>query len=515
MDNRNASCNYIAQNVCRYYLLLSIIILFFLSFYEYEILYKPIFFIFINFFVISFLLIINSSYKYIYLICLIYFFYLITLNLNIKNSFSSSFDKKNIVKIEGDVIKDQSKSEKGIYYVKVDCKKGYLIDGSNVSLKGEIPLLIKDNYNLLFNTPIIASVEYVEEIDLYKAKEIVVLSNDYKSCYLYKKMIFMMRDNRTYLLNKIKIYLKSPLSRMLILGRCDQDGFIFKRYALSLGCAHLLALSGMHLSIISMFFITLLSKIVSKAKAKKISLFFLSYFLYITGPIPSLIRSFLMYFFSLFKFSNKLKKELILLFSAIVQALFFSYTFKSAGCLFSYSALAAIFIYSSLFDIKNKFINILLTTVFAILFTYPLSISFGGAWCVYSIILSPLLTLFITFEMVLSLIVVINSLLIDLNFYYILRGVNSIIESILKLVNNLIKELNYYLQRILHYNEKIIKEIFFYFEKLNNKLPKIVISYKGYIIFAIIVLTMSVWYLYSRESFKIRSNTIDELGFPI
>ncbi|MGD1823350.1 MAG: ComEC/Rec2 family competence protein [Pleomorphochaeta sp.] len=474
-----------------------------MSYNNNEILYCPILFVIISFLIISILNVIGSKKEYILIVSFVFIFYLIVLNLNSERIFNPSFAPDDIKQIEGYVIKDQSKTKSDSYYLRINCKKGYLSDKTSISIKGQTSLLVKDDYNLLFLTPIRARVEYCDDINLYKVKDIEILSKTTKLKSFQKKAVFYVRDNRKYLIQKVKTYLKCPLSRMLILGRSDQEGFIYKQYALSLGCAHLLALSGMHLSVISMFFIFFFSKIITKKKAKYISLIVLSYFLYITGFIPSLIRSYIMYLLNIIIKESEIKKEKLLLFTAMIQAIIFPSTFISAGCLFSYGALSAIFIYSSIFNINNYILNMCLTTVFAILITYPLSISLGGSWCIFSVVLAPLLTVFITLEMIISLIVVINSVLVDFGLYYNFRHIFSFKESIIKLFINLIKEVNYYLQYLIHYNERLIRKIFEIFDKINHKMPKLLISYKGYLIFAIIVLTSTIVYLYSKDSQKI------------
>ncbi len=514
MRKNNINSIFYIQIFTKFYILGSIIVLFFLSYNNSKIIYKPIIFIVCSFFIFSIFTLFRAPKLNLFLICIVFIFYLLILNLNSNKTFCSSYNPNKIVKIQGYVIKDVTKTQSGNYYFRINSLCGFLSDGTRVSVKGQVSILSKENHNLLYLTPVVLDVEYVEDIQLYKAKEIKVISKNCKLSARMKKFIFLIRDSREYLIKKIKAYLKFPLSRMLILGRSDQDGFIFKNYALSLGCAHLLALSGMHLSIISLLFISLFSKIITKKKSKYLTLLILTFYIYITGLIPSLIRSYIMYVLSLFKFKSDLHNEIILLFSAMIQAIIFPSTFISAGCLFSYGALAAIFIYSTLFHPKFKISNMVLTTVFAILITYPLSLPLGGSWCVLSIILSPLLTLFITLEMILSLIVVINSIFVDFCLNFIFRFKIVIIDVVLKFFLEIIKEMNYYFQSVILYNEKIIIRIFKLFEYYSKLLPDYLISYKGYLIFAFIVLTTSAVYLYSKGINKIGVSH-NELGLPI
>ncbi len=515
MDIDRSNYIFFAQEVCRYYILVSIIILFYLSYNNKALLYKPIFFLFIPFLLLSIFNVLDISFNYKIIIILVFMFYLLVVCVNSNHIFKASYDMNCINRIEGYVIKDQSKTKKDFYYFKIRTDKAYLKDNSCISVKGDIPILFNKDYSLLFLTPVIIDVEYCKDIDLFKAKQVQVLEKNNNLLYLADKIIFSIRDNRVYILKKIKSYIHCPLARMLLLGRCDQQGFIYKDYALKLGCAHLLALSGMHLSIIILFFSKILTKFFPKKVAKYVSIIFVVYFIYITGPIPSLIRSFIMFMLGFFTIKGNLRSELVLLFSAIVQVIFFPCTFISAGSLFSYGALSAIFIYSSIYKVKNKIISAMMTTVFAILVTYPLSISLGGSWCILSIILAPLLTIFITFEMFLAIVILINSVIVDFFYYYIFRNTPSIFRAILELGENLIKEINYYLHVILNYNERIIREAFVIGEKVALKLPSFLINEKGYIFFVVIVLTTTGVYLYSRVSFKFRSKQKHELGFPI
>lgn len=512
---KQANYFFFVQSLTRYFILFSIIIIFYLSYNDRLIFYKPIIFIFSCFFILAIFNVLNAKYVYYVIIIVIFSFYLIAVNLNSNYVFNSGFDSCKITELEGYVVKDQSRTKSDSYYFVLNCNKGYLKDKSSISIKGQIPIIFNKDFDLLVFTPILLKVEYDKEINIYKAKDIIVLDKNNNYNRIFNKLFFKIRDNRIYLLKKIKAYIHCPLARMLLLGRCDQEGFIFKEYALNLGCAHLLALSGMHLSIITIFFTNLLLVIFSKKKANFLSVIFIFYFVYITGPIPSLIRSFIMYLLNKIKIISELKSELILLVCAIVQAVLFPYTFRSAGCLFSYGALCAIFFYSSIFKIKNKLFSSILTTVFAILVTYPLSVSLGGNWCILSIILSPLVTVFVTSEMFVALVLLMNSIFIDLLFFIINKIELNIIEAIFLLVINLIKEVNYYLHTIIRTIEKIITFIFSKGSYLNDKLPNILINTKGYLIFASIVLTTVAVYLYATHSFKFRSYKQNELEFPL
>ncbi len=269
---KQANYFFFVQSLIRYFILLLIIIIFYLSYNDKLILYKPILFLSFCFFISSLVNVLSTKYVYHLIIGVIFIFYLLSVNLNSNYVFNAGFDSSKISELEGYVVKDQSKTKSDSYYFVLNCKKGYLKDKSSISIKGQIPILFNKDFDLLVFTPIRAKVEYDKEINIYKAKDIVVLDKNNNHNYILNKFIFKIRDNRIYLLKKIKAYIHCPLARMLLLGRCDQEGFEFKDYALNLGCAHLLALSGMHLSIITIFFTNLLLVVFSKKKANLFSI---------------------------------------------------------------------------------------------------------------------------------------------------------------------------------------------------------------------------------------------------
>ncbi len=505
MRFKQTSYFFFAQAILRYFILFQITLIFYLSYNNKVLLYKPIFFILSCFIISSILLVISSNPHYQIIIICIFTLYLSAMSVNCNKVFKSGVSKGLIKEVEGYVVKDQSGTKSGSYYLIIDCNKGYLQDGTCVSVKGQTPILFNKNYDLLFFTPVRARVEYSEEIDIYKAKDITVLKENKKYGSFFNSSLFKARDNRVYILKKIKGYIHTPLARMLLLGRCDQEGFIFKDYALNLGCAHLLALSGMHLSIITLFFSKILSLFFKEDKTKYFCLFFIFYFIYITGPIPSLIRSLIMYLLNLGRVKSEIKSEVVLLLTAIIQAIVFPSTFRSAGCLFSYGALCAIFLYSSIFKNNNKVLASVLTTVFAILITYPLSISLGGSWCILAIFLAPTVTIFVTFEMVVALCLLINCVFVDF-YYLIVRNLNpGVLEAVLQLIMNISKEVNFYLHKIIRFVERVITFFFQNGSFINSKLPSVLINFKGYIFFALLVLTSLAVYLYAKHSLKFRS----------
>ena len=155
---------------------------------------------------------------------------------------------------------------------------------------------------------------------------------------------------RTFLIEKImnRSGMSPPiwggLASALLLGIRDDletdlsDGFRDS------GCSHILALSGMHLGILSGVLAFLLKRPLGKRWASLIGALFIIVYVFIAGSQPSLVRSAIMYLigtFMLWGFLNT--KPISLLFMAfIIQLIFQSDTGVSLSFILSYLALLGI-----------------------------------------------------------------------------------------------------------------------------------------------------------------------------
>lgn len=174
------------------------------------------------------------------------------------------------------------------------------------------------------------------------------------------------------------------------------------------GLSHILALSGMHLSIfagISLFFDKKLKNYKYKIISKPVSIIL---FVWFAGLSPSLLRAFICSTISFFQQITKVRKYSminILCASFLIQSCLTPSDIYNTGFILSYSALAGILILSQFFNkilipfIPLKISSSISASTAAQVFTAPVSLVLFGTFCPFGIIassiVSPLITIFI------------------------------------------------------------------------------------------------------------------------
>jgi len=117
-----------------------------------------------------------------------------------------------------------------------------------------------------------------------------------QDCRVQKTGMLALR--RQILLQALKSLLyfdPSGLSAALLLGRSDLLGSDVSSSFYDSGCAHLIALSGMHVSLIILLLGTLLKKLGGLRFSQIACLFLASAFIYLVGPFPSALRALSMF----------------------------------------------------------------------------------------------------------------------------------------------------------------------------------------------------------------------------
>jgi competence protein ComEC len=136
------------------------------------------------------------------------------------------------------------------------------------------------------------------------------------------------------------------LAMALLLGiRDNLDGSLALQYT-NAGCAYILALSGMHLAIISSVIAFLLKKPLGLKGAAIAGTCFIAVYVYIVGAQASLCRAAIMYALgaAAVVFALPVKPFLLLAFSFIIQLAVFPASGDSLSFILSYLALAGILI---------------------------------------------------------------------------------------------------------------------------------------------------------------------------
>ena len=132
------------------------------------------------------------------------------------------------------------------------------------------------------------------------------------------------------------------LASALLLGMRDDLEVDLSAEFRNSGCAHILALSGMHLAIISGILAFLISRPLGIRRASLAGAFFILFYVFIAGSQPSLVRSAIMYLITTIALWGFLKIKAISLLSMafILQLIFQTETGISLSFILSYLALA-------------------------------------------------------------------------------------------------------------------------------------------------------------------------------
>lgn len=505
-------------------------VLIILSYTKNPIIFKPFFFILVNGIISSILSVNNifSKRKILIMFSLLFSLYLIVIFSVSQIYLSLPCEKDDVISVCGSVVSDVTKTKTNSYIVKLNINEVKLRSNTRLSAKGILTFISKENYDLVSSNYISVDLTYNRESNFFKGTNIQVYSTkkyfefyDKKSNIIFENLLWNIREIRKHLRALIYTNIKSSLARLLLLGQCDSDGFIFKESALKVGCSHLLALSGMHLSYISSFF-SLIPYFILRRKenrkiiSKKISIIFPFLFVFIAGPLPSLIRSLFMYTLTLFIKDKELKREIVFTLSLLFQLLIFPFSIMEIGLLLSYSIIASLFILNIYFEKTRGLISMLLSTSVALTISYPLGKLFGGSWSIAALIVAPMATILISTSMFVSLMLLISVILLNINIVLIdFFTSKSITYAIVELIINILRYIKYYLLYKIETLELLIKNLFEWGIRVPLYLPSIYSGWESYKVFLITLLTILSLYLYSVTIIRYRRQRIYELELSI
>ena len=189
----------------------------------------------------------------------------------------------------------------------------------------------------------------------------------------------------------------SMLSILLLLGRSEDSKTDISRKAADCGCSHVLALSGMHLNVITG--ILKFSKILSSAAVLL--------FVFIAGPRASLLRAAFMYFLSF------LPVEKRIIFSLLIQSLIFPYSIANTGCAYSYISIGALVVIAPIASycfsliVGKKAGSLFGKQIAVILVNTPLSLYLNGHWFPSVFIAGPVSGFLVGLSMILGLLILV------------------------------------------------------------------------------------------------------------
>ena len=209
--------------------------------------------------------------------------------------------------------------------------------------------------------------------------------------------------SKTVLQNHINKYkCKNYLYTFILGDNRYLDNSVKSNYQ-NLGVSHLFAISGMHITIISSFMLSILKKIkFNEEKRYILTSIFILFYLFLVSFTPSALRSGIFFILLLinkyFYFHIKINNILLLTISIIL----FNNPFivYNTGFIFSASITYSLIIFSNLMNMKNNyFIKLFMTSLISSLISLPISLSnyfqFNLLTPFYNLVFVPLVSIIV------------------------------------------------------------------------------------------------------------------------
>ncbi|HKM08864.1 MAG TPA: ComEC/Rec2 family competence protein, partial [Sphaerochaeta sp.] len=269
-----------------------------------------------------------------------------------------------ITEVRGVLIEDSLLSSSGKQLLRLRLELCRTRDGAEGSAKGVLAALVKTDDFLISGSRLTMQGELAPDGSLFLADTVQLLSISRVRVFRRKLLSLIERRFAALIDNEESC----SLALMLLLGRSGDAAFPLKELSLSSGCAHLLALSGMHLQ----FFIALFSYVcvplLGKRRARIVSVLLAVLYVLLVGPKPSLVRAMGMAIVSLF-LRGKMASYYSFLLTACIQVVVFPSALSSMGSLFSYAAYGGLLCNRLFFFYRPRWMEPLFASIYAILFT--------------------------------------------------------------------------------------------------------------------------------------------------
>lgn len=276
------------------------------------------------------------------------------------------------IKINGDLLTvelDNKEKIIGNYYFELEQEKNDFIKnhhlGDKVYVKGTFS---KPNNNTIFN--LFNYRKYLNRKGIYYLISISSIENIKNNENLFYKII-------NYINKRISSYKSRKYLQAFILGKTDLIDIDIKTNYQELGVSHLLAISGMHISLFSGIILLLLKKCRIKEKTSYfITILFLLFYMKLTGNTASVSRAVILFILLTFNkiFNFKLSTLKIWCFTFIIVVFKNPYNLFDVGFQFSFTVSFYLILLQKRLNSDNYLISLLKVSTISLLVSLPISI---------------------------------------------------------------------------------------------------------------------------------------------
>ncbi|MGE4454042.1 MAG: ComEC/Rec2 family competence protein [Sphaerochaeta sp.] len=330
------------------------------------------------------------------LFCSIYCFYLLFARGVQQSTLQLPFSPGRIVVLHGILIEDSTLCRTGDQLLRVTLKRAATKRGYSGSASGVVAVLAPVQEVLIASSGVRVVGTWDEQGGCFYASDFHVEQLPQIAYYRRKVLASLQRRLEA----SVEDSQARSLASMLLLGQLSGDSFPLKDKAIACGCAHTLALSGMHLHFFLQISLVLCRGLFGIFWGKRIACITPLLYILVVGPKPSLVRSLGMYLFALIPFSSYFCLVAPFYLTACMQLWLFPSSVTSFAFLFSYGAFAMLLFGSDLPPIPLK------GTSLAVLGTGPASLYLTGNWTFFGLLFSLPATLLIHLAMVFSILVI-------------------------------------------------------------------------------------------------------------
>ncbi len=301
------------------------------------------------------------------------------------NQVEMAFIPARITQVEGSLVEDSLLSASGKQLLRLRIDSCETRDGAIGSAKGVLSALAKIDVFLVSGSRVTLQGELACDGSLFFADSLQLL--EISRIRIFRRKLLSLVERRFTCL--IDDEASRALALMLLLGRTSDAGFPLKESSLSCGCAHLLALSGMHLQFFIMLLSSILIPLLGKRRGRVFSVLFALFYVLLVGSKPSLVRAMGMAFISLF-LKGRMAPYYSYLATACLQIVLFPSALSSMGSLFSYAAYGGLLCNTLFSFYRPKWTEPFFASLYAILFTAVPTLFVWGSWQIGGLFISPI-----------------------------------------------------------------------------------------------------------------------------